>query len=242
MKVVKLDAIDSTNDFLKNLLRSESLENYMVVTAEHQTNGKGQRGATWSSESGKNLIISMLIKDFIVADATIFDLNIAVSLAVHDALSTLEIPKLKIKWPNDIMSDGKKIGGILIENSFKGDSSIESIVGIGLNVNQLQFENLPKASSLAIISGSTFDKEMVLNQIVQEIIKNTSTWNVNPQLFKEKYTNLLFRKGEWTEFQTTDCLIFNGKIIGITNNGQLTIENESGAIRSFDIKEVKMIF
>ena len=242
MNLVKLDAIDSTNDYLKNLVRSESLENYIVVTAQNQTNGKGQRGATWSSERGKNIIMSMLIKDFIDGGTTIFDLNIATSLAVIDALTTLEIPNLKIKWPNDIMSDAKKIGGILIENNFKSDSRVESIVGIGLNVNQVQFENLPQASSLAIISGLNFDKEMVLNQIVQEIIKYTSTWSVNQQLFREKYINLLFKKGELTEFQTADRIAFKGTITGITSTGRLEIENESGAIQRFDIKEVTMIF
>ena len=242
MMIVKLDAIDSTNDYLKDLVRSQSVENYAVVTAERQTNGKGQRGSTWSSESGKNLIMSMLIRNFIVADTTMFDLNIAISLAVQHALETLEIPKLKIKWPNDIMSDGKKIGGILIENSFKGDNSIESVVGIGLNVNQIEFENLPQASSLAIISGSTFDREIVLNQIVKEIIRYTSTWSINAILLREQYVDLLFRKDELTEFQTSDGLFFNGTIKGIGASGRLIVAHENKTFLDFDIKEVKMIY
>ena len=121
MRLVKLDAIDSTNDFLKDLVRQQNVENFTVVTAENQTKGKGQMGAVWNSEIGKNLIMSVLIKDFLFNSKDVFNLNIAVSLAVIKSLERLEIPNLSIKWPNDIMSGDKKIGGILIENSFKSN-------------------------------------------------------------------------------------------------------------------------
>ena len=136
MKLVKLDAIDSTNDYLKDLVRNQTIENFTVVTAENQTNGKGQMGAIWVSEKGKNLIMSILVKDFIFDAATVFNLNIVVSLAVISSLKSLNIPNLSIKWPNDIMSDEKKIGGILIENSFKSDFTINSIRlgGVGFNL------------------------------------------------------------------------------------------------------------
>src|SRR6218665_3951820 len=114
MKVIKLDAIDSTNEFLKELLSKQTVENFTVVTAENQTKGKGQMGAVWNSEVGKNLIMSVLIKDFFTGSSVIYNLNIAVSLAVIQSLQEKKIPKLSIKWPNDIMSDPKKIGGILI--------------------------------------------------------------------------------------------------------------------------------
>ena len=151
MRLVKLDAIDSTNDFLKDLIRQQDVENFTVISAENQTKGKGQMGAVWNSEQGKNLIMSVLIKDFLSDPKDVFNLNIVISLAVIRSLEQLNIPKLSIKWPNDIMADNKKIGGILIENSFKSDQTIASIVGIGLNVNQTHFENLPQASSLALI-------------------------------------------------------------------------------------------
>src|SRR4051812_26319982 len=119
MNRIKLDAIGSTNDFLKELSAAESVENYTVVTAENQTKGKGQMGSQWDSEVGKNLIMSVLVKEFIQDASRIFNLNIVFSVAVIDVLKAVEIPKLTIKWPNDIMSDNKKIGGILIENNFK---------------------------------------------------------------------------------------------------------------------------
>ena len=146
MNVIKLDAIDSTNEFLKRFLNEQNVENYTVITAENQTKGKGQMGAVWESETGKNLIMSILIKDFITDINQIFNLNCIVSLSVIQVLQQYSIPKLSIKWPNDIMSDTKKIGGILIENSIKNDGTIFSVVGLGLNCNQTNFEHLPRAS------------------------------------------------------------------------------------------------
>jgi BirA family biotin operon repressor/biotin-[acetyl-CoA-carboxylase] ligase len=242
MKLVKLDAIDSTNDYLKKLVRNQSLENYSVVTAELQTNGKGQRGSVWTSEKGKNIIMSMLVKDFAVSSSTLFDLNIVVSLAVLQSLIPLNIPNLTIKWPNDIMSDDKKIGGILIENCFKSDSSVDSVIGIGLNVNQLEFENLPQASSLALISGTMIDKDALLKQIAGEIEDKIKSWKRNAQSLREMYTNLLFKRDEKMVFQDSDLLFFNGVIQGITPLGRLIIEHENGNLIDFDIKQVKMIF
>ena len=242
MNLVKLGAIDSTNDYLKELVRCEKVENFTVVTAEHQTNGKGQRGSTWTSERGKNLIMSVLVEDFIENSSSLFDLNIVVSIAVLQSLEVFKIPNLSIKWPNDIMSDDKKIAGILIENSFKSDNTVNSIVGIGVNVNQLEFENLPNASSLAIITKSTFDKELILEKIIIAIQDHLKSWSRNAEVLQNKYTNLLFKKEELMVFQVSDGSFFNGTIKGITSLGRLLIENENETVRDFDIKEVKMIF
>src|SRR5690606_23453831 len=130
--LIKLDAIDSTNDFLKALSSQNELDNFTVVTAENQTKGRGQMGAKWESESGKNLIMSVLVKDFVCDNEQIFNVNIIVSLAVIETLKSLHIPGLSVKWPNDIMSYNKKIGGILIENTIKSDGRIVSVVGLGL--------------------------------------------------------------------------------------------------------------
>lgn len=242
MNIVKLDAIDSTNDYLKDLVRNNALENYSVVTAELQTNGKGQRGSTWSSEKGKNIIMSMLVRDFSLSTSSIFDLNIVVSLAVLHSLIPLNIPKLAIKWPNDIMSDDKKIGGILIENCFKSGSGVDSVIGIGLNVNQLEFEDLPQASSLALISQATIDRDVLLESIVIAIQENIKSWKLNAQLLTDRYTNLLFKRDEKMVFQDSDLLFFNGVIRGITTMGRLIIEHENGNLLDYDIKQVKMIF
>jgi len=242
MKLIKLDAIDSTNEFLKGLSSNQVLDNFTVVTAETQTKGKGQMGSVWGSEPSKNLIMSVLIKDFITDINQIFSVNIAISVSVIQALKSLNIPELSIKWPNDIMSYNKKIGGILIENSIKSDGSIVSIVGLGLNVNQIHFENLPKASSLAIICKTTFDKEVILLKIIEKLEQNIQDWNQNSNSLWSEFTNNLFKKGIPMPFEDQNQQNFMGIIQGVSPIGKLEILLEDDAIAEFDIKEIQMLY
>ena len=242
MKVIKLDAIDSTNEFLKGLSSKQELENFTVVTAETQTKGKGQMGAIWASEPSKNLIMSILVKDFLSDICQIFNLNIVISLAVIEVLESLKIPNLSIKWPNDIMSYNKKIGGILIENIIKSDGTILSIVGLGLNVNQTNFENLPKASSLAVICGYEFDKEVLLFAMGSEIVKNTSFWKQHPTILWTTYIDNLYKKGLPMPFSNQHMTIFMGIIQGVSAIGKLQVLLEDDSISEFDIKEIQMLY
>lgn len=243
MKLIKLDAIDSTNDFLKVLAGSQNLENYTVVTAERQTKGKGQMGAKWVSETGKNLTMSVLIRDSLFEIHQIYNLNVAVSLSVLLALDTFKIPKLAIKWPNDIMSDSKKIAGILIENSIKTDGKIVSIIGIGVNVNQVDFLELPKASSLAVIMNTSFDKEAVLFEIIENIKRTLSKLHNNQSLDLWKdYNSKLFKKGIPMPFESEKKGKFMGIIQDVTDKGKLQILLEDDSIELFDIKEIKMLY
>jgi BirA family biotin operon repressor/biotin-[acetyl-CoA-carboxylase] ligase len=242
MKLIKLDAIDSTNEFLKGLSSNQSLENFTVVTAENQTKGKGQMGAVWESEASKNLIMSVLTSDFVTDINQIFDINIAVSLAVIQVLEDFNIPELSIKWPNDIMSYNKKIGGILIENSIKNGGNINSIVGLGLNVNQMNFENLPKASSLAVICNTTFDKEEILLEIIESLKQNIKSWNQKSDLLWSEYSNKLYKKGIPMPFEDQNKQNFMGIIQGVTSIGKLEILLENDAIAEFGIKEIQMLY
>jgi BirA family biotin operon repressor/biotin-[acetyl-CoA-carboxylase] ligase len=242
MKLIKLDAIDSTNEFLKRILNDQFVENYTVITAENQTKGKGQMGAVWESEIGKNLIMSVLIKDFLDDISQIFNLNIIVSQTVIQVLQEYKISNLSIKWPNDIMSDTKKIGGILIENSIKNDGTIFSVVGLGLNVNQLHFEHLPRASSLAAISNRFFDKEELLFSIVEGIKKNIQSWQEQSSWMKQKYSDHLFKKRVPMPFQDSKGQKFMGIIQGVSLIGKLQILLENDAIAEFDLKEIQLLY
>ena len=242
MKLIKLDAIDSTNEFLKGLSSNQVVENFTVVTAEIQTKGKGQMGAAWVSESGKNLIMSVLVNSFLLNNNQIFDINIVTSVSIIQALKTFKIPEVSIKWPNDIMSYNKKIGGVLIENSIKSDGTIISIIGLGLNVNQTDFNLLPKASSLAAICQTTFDKEELLFKIMEKLEENIQFWNQNKDLLWTDYTNLLFKKGIPMPFADANQQNFMGIIQGVTAIGKLQILLEDDSISEFDIKEVQMLY
>ena len=242
MKVIKLDAIDSTNEFLKGLAYKQELKNFTVVTAENQTNGKGQMGAVWSSEASKNLTMSILVKDFLVDICEIYNLNIVVSLSVISVLEALKIPNLSIKWPNDIMSYNKKIGGILIENSIKSDGSIESIIGLGLNVNQTNFIDLPKATSLSLVCEVEFDRELLLQLIVDTFKQKIVYWKENEIQFWKEYTYLLFKKGIPMPFADENESHFMGIIQGVSDIGKLQVLLEDDSVAEFDIKEIQMLY
>mgnify|MGYP003407886386 CR=1 FL=1 len=242
MKLIKLDAIDSTNEFLKGLSSHQSVENFTVVTAENQTKGKGQMGSVWDSEPSKNLIMSVLVSDFVADINKIFDINIVVSVSIIQVLEKLKIPELSIKWPNDIMSYNKKIGGILIENSIKSDGSINSIVGLGLNVNQMNFENLPKASSLAVICKTTFEKEEILLKIVENLELNIQSWYQDKDLMWSIYEKNLFKKGSPMPFEGKNGQSFMGIIQGVSSIGKLEILLDDDSVSEFDIKEIQMLY
>jgi len=242
MQLIKLDAIDSTNDFLKAMAANNETSDFTVVTAENQTKGRGQMGAVWNSEIGKNLIMSILVKEVLSDVADVFDLNIVVALSVVAVLKKQEIPDLSIKWPNDIMSANKKIGGILIENSIKSDGSIYSIVGLGLNVNQTNFENLPKASSLAVVTARIFDKENLLIDIVASMKMHIGKLSENKTALWQEYERELFRKEMPTVFEDQHAQRFMGIIKGVSESGRLQVLLESDQMKDFEIKQIQMLY
>ena len=148
MKIIKLHTIHSTNDYLKSLTNDKLLEDFTVVWADFQSEGKGQRGSSWLSKKGKNLTFSVFLDTSFLLIEQQFYLNIITSLAVYNLLKKKMIEHVKIKWPNDILSDNKKICGILIENSFKSQAINHSVIGVGLNVNQTDFAQLHAVTSL----------------------------------------------------------------------------------------------
>ena len=242
MKLIKLDAIDSTNEFLKGLSSTQTLDNFTVVTAENQTKGKGQMNAIWLSEPGKNLLMSVLIKDLLFDSSQLFIINRIISISIIEALQTYAIPELSIKWPNDIMSYNKKIGGILIENTLKKNGLIQSIVGLGLNVNQTDFNQLPRASSLAEICKTTFDKDEILVTIINKMKYNCSLYHKNNDSFLLEYSSMLFKKGIPIPFLDQNKQNFMGIIQGVSSNGKLQILLEDDSISEFDTKEIEMLY
>jgi BirA family biotin operon repressor/biotin-[acetyl-CoA-carboxylase] ligase len=243
MKLIKLDATDSTNDFLKQLSGEQALENFTVVTAENQTNGKGQMGAKWDSETGKNLVFSVLVKNVLNKITEIFDLNFAVALSVLTTLEKNNIPNLSIKWPNDILSDNKKVAGILIENTIKNNGEITSIIGVGLNVNQLNFDNLPKASSLAVIMKKELDKEVILKQLIESLKSNCDLLqNKSASQLWNSYNNNLFKKGIPMAFSLPDGTKFMGIIKSVNSSGKLEVKLENDTIETFGIKEIQLLY
>lgn len=239
MILIKLNAIDSTNTYLKTLCRNNAVENFTVVTAQSQTNGRGQMGATWQTESGKNLIMSILFRNSWQDFSALFLLNIAVALSVYDVLFELEIPNLSVKWPNDIMAGNKKIAGILIENIFKTDKTVESIIGIGLNVNQTSFDNLPKASSLLLITNQEFNVDYLAEKIAEKIQR--SCQKLEPDILWNLYHKNLYKINQPIAFETSLKQRFMGIIQGVTLDGNLEVLLENDVVKTFAVKEIAML-
>lgn len=243
MHIIKLSAIDSTNSYLKELITKQTVENFTVVLAENQTNGRGQRGANWEVESGKNLTFSILIKDVLLSFEEVFNLNVVVAVSLFQTFSNLKIPNLSIKWANDILADKKKVCGILIENQFKSNSEILSVIGIGINVNQENFENLPQASSLKKISGQEWKKDEVLLTFLNQFQNNINLYkNEGAKYFWEVYHENLFKKNIPMAFENAQNDKFMGIIKQVLPNGLLQIQLEDDSLQLFDIKEVKMLY
>ena len=243
MQIIKLNATDSTNLYLKDLMKTNSLEDYTIVVAEKQTLGRGQMGTKWESKPFKNLTFSVL-KQIDSGEVTHpFILNICVSLAVYTVLNKYHLPDLKVKWPNDILSGNFKICGILIENIFSGNRMLTSVIGIGLNVNQTTFNDLPNVSSLKSLTGKTFNLDQLLVEL-QSVLKQTFFELDEKGAFEmqKKYENVLFRKDKPSTFKDKDGNLFMGFIKGVSNEGKLVVTLEDDIKKEFDLKEISLLY
>ena len=242
MNIIKLDAIDSTNSYLKKIILEKDISDYTIVTANFQTEGKGQLGYMWESEDSKNLLCSIYKKDLGIKVEDQFVLSMLVSLSIIRTLEKLNLPKLYIKWPNDIMSDNKKICGILVENMVKQNSIKESVIGIGLNVNQDTFKNLPNATSIKKIKGAVFNIDELLNDLVNNIKKQFSDFNQsNIDLIFKEYEDVLYRMNIPSTFKNSQGDIFTGFIKGVNNLGRLKVLLEDNLTKSYSIKDISLM-
>ncbi|MGB0892255.1 MAG: biotin--[acetyl-CoA-carboxylase] ligase [Flavobacteriaceae bacterium] len=243
MKIIKLNATDSTNSFLKNLLQNATLKNFTIIVTDKQTKGRGQLDSKWVSEPHKNLTFSLFIEfDSLKINQKKY-LNFAISLAIYDVLFSKNLLKTSIKWPNDILSANKKICGILIENTFYGDRIKNTIVGIGLNVNQDVFPNfLTNVTSLKLETGLEFNLDILLKEIVLRIKQRIKLLlSKDFDLLEENYLAVLHKKNIPTMFKTYKDEIFIGIISGISKNGNLQIRLEDDSVKEFGIKEVSFL-
>lgn len=239
MSIIKLNATDSTNVYLKELALSQPLEDFTVVSTELQLKGRGQMGSNWVSEKGKNLTVSILknLKEFPTRNQ--FDINCVVSLAIYDVLTELSVPNLSVKWPNDILSGNQKICGILIENILKGKFIHMAILGIGLNVNQMDFGAVERASSLKLLLGSNLNLDELIHKILNKLKSYFSLPNKD---LRAEYERVLYRKNKPSTFESPANKKFTGFIRGVDDAGKLIIELEDSVIKKFDLKEVKLLY
>ena len=242
MQLIKLNTTDSTNNYLKQLLTDTVLEDFCVVLTNHQTKGKGQMGAKWVSDKGKNLTFSVLKISPSLELQRQFLLSIIVSLSIVKTLESYNVLNLAIKWPNDILSDHHKIAGILIENIIKTNQIEFSVIGIGLNVNQELFKGLTKVSSLKSILGMPIDTDELLHKIIENLQYYFRLYHEKGEgILNTDYESYLFRKDKPSTFKLPDDTLFTGIIRGVTDAGKLRVQMEDST-NEFDLKQLKLLY
>lgn len=230
---------DSTNDALRRLYATESLPEGALVHAGFQQSGRGQEANTWESERGENLLMSILLKpSYLQANEQVW-LNFAVSVALQAAVAELGIVGIKIKWPNDLYVNGKKLSGILIENVLQGSRLKYSIVGIGLNVNQTTFANT-NAISLFNVANHRFDIKEVREMICGQLTRTMHLLRgKRRQELMEAYHAHLLGKGESSLF-SANGRTFEAEVMGVDLKGRLHLLAD-GEVLSFANKEVQYL-
>jgi len=241
--LITLKEVDSTNTFLKNLVsNSKPLPEGTVIMAESQYAGRGQQQNGWHSQAGKNLTFSLLLNPSFLPVTQQFDLTRVISLGVFNALEALLGDRLKIKWPNDIYYGDKKLGGILIENLLQGSLIKQAVIGIGINVNQLEFPDwVPNPISINQILQQDYDLQLLLSQICRHI----EAWYLKlragkTELIREAYLNSMYWLNETHLFRSNGD-VFSGKIKNIENNGLLVVNNNIETEFKFTFKEIEFL-
>jgi len=240
--LITIKQVDSTNNFLKDLLsNSKPLHEGTVIMAESQYAGRGQQQNRWHSQDGKNLTFSILLKPGFLPVTQQFDLTRAVSLGIINALEPYLGEQLKIKWPNDIYFENGKLGGILIESNIQGSQIKNSVVGIGLNINQENFPlDVPNAASLKQILHRDYDLKVLLAEICKNIEATYLTIKAGRfEDVRKGYLDRLYWLNEHKMFKARGR-IFVGLIKEVKDSG-LLIVLDGDAASEYNQKEIEFL-
>ena len=241
MIIIKRYATSSTNEEIKEIVHQENIAEPACLYSKCQSDGKGQLGNRWTSEPFKNLTCSFYFDEVNIPVENQFNLSVFVALAIAGTLEDLGLKKINIKWPNDILAgNDHKICGTLIENTLSGAVIKSSVIGIGLNVNQIEFPDLPNATSIALELGKNFQIEFVLDLLIKKL-KKLNKQNLLSVDF-DQYYQKLFSYNESSDFKTNDGKVFKGEIQGITSTGLLQVYNlQEDQLNNYDMKEIKFL-
>jgi BirA family biotin operon repressor/biotin-[acetyl-CoA-carboxylase] ligase len=204
--------------------------------ADFQGQGRGQRGSTWCSEKGKNILASVYLELDNLSVQNQLTLSKYVAVSIFETLLRLGLQP-KIKWPNDILVNDKKICGILIENQFSGQKIKSSIIGFGLNVNQENF-NLDNATSIKNELGVDQERMSILGILINCFNQNLELLLNNSNYIEDIYLKNLYKINQQADFFSDKFGDFQGIITGIDSDGKIQIVTNEG-LYSFDIKELK---
>ena len=240
------DSIGSTNTYLRELNGGDSAYDYEVAVADFQTAGRGQKGNTWESEQGKNLLFSILAHPSGIKVREQFYISQAIALATSDAVIAAIGPEfaggVSVKWSNDVYWNDFKMAGILIENTLQGDRILDTVAGVGLDVNQEVFvSDAPNPISLKNITGRDYDRDALLNDIVERFIGYMErTSDADRACVDRLYRERLYRREGYHPFRDAQGE-FEASIEGIRPDGCLMLLTRGGEHRVYEFKQVQFI-
>lgn len=240
-QIIRLDSVDSTNNYAAKLIKEVKVFDGTVIMARDQSSGKGQRGNTWIAQPGKNLTFSMVIYPKNVDVSNHYILSQITVLAVSDLLMVYGIDH-SIKWPNDIVTNNGKICGILIENNITEQKINHSIIGVGLNVNQTDFQEGINATSMALLLNEENDLESLLKLFCNMFDKWYLLLNSNKQEYiHNTYLLRLLNFGKNAIYKFKGMPV-EARIVNVEKNGILVLEKTSGEQIKADLKEISFVF
>jgi BirA family biotin operon repressor/biotin-[acetyl-CoA-carboxylase] ligase len=234
-EIIHLSNVDSTNNFAATLISDQLCQNGTAILADSQSFGKGQRGNVWYSDPGKNLLVSFILKPDKLSVSKQHELTWITSICIVKTLGIFNIES-QIKWPNDIFVGDKKIAGVLIENQLTGGYISNSIIGIGLNVNQMSFGEID-ATSIQIELSKEISLEILFYELCNQMNSLFGEIQKRETNLKSEYESLLYRRNELFFYEDENGK-FQGKITGVNENGFLQIE-VGKELREYGIKEIR---
>ncbi|MFO7622165.1 MAG: biotin--[acetyl-CoA-carboxylase] ligase [Bacteroidales bacterium] len=231
----------STNTLASELIQSNSPREGTIIHTNYQSHGKGRQGNRWESEDGKNLLFTIILYPEMILPGKQFLISMALSLGICDFLEG-EVQNCSIKWPNDMYVNGRKIAGILIENSISGNIIRSSIAGIGLNVNQVSFPAFsPEPVSMSMITRRIYDTGSCLSLLAARLDKRYKQLIAGQEnSIRDEYISRLYRYLEWSQFRDHTG-VFTGRIFSVTGQGLLRIEKEGDQIQDYGFSEIEYI-
>lgn len=236
--LIEFNKLDSTNAYALNLLTGNRPAEGTVIVTDHQTAGRGQMGTHWHSGSGKNLTFSIILYPDFLAATDQFYLNKAIAVALVTSLSPL-LPGIRIKWPNDIYIQNRKLAGILIQNQIRGQHLQASVIGIGLNVRQTDFPSeVPNATSLLLEGVEVVSLNQLLKVILSGLDNHYRQLRQQPSSLDATYRHLLYRRQEATRFELSDGTTVEGYIQDVDASGRLEVSLNNGKKHFFSFKEI----
>jgi len=237
-RILRFDAVQSTNKTAAELVALSQATHGTVILAREQTAGRGQRGRGWVSEAGLDLTLSVVLEPAALRAEQQFALSKLAALAVHDTVSRWVVGAVRVKWPNDVLVERRKVAGILIECDLVGDRVRRAVVGVGLNVNSAGLDETLAATSLATQCGGAQDLEEVLAALLGALRERWAQWEADPVGTDRDYADRLWAAGRWAPM-LLDGDLRSLRPMEVDALGRLLVEHEDGRVAAYGLDRLR---